>query len=55
MNSLGAVTAVGTQVPKKAGMLGRLARVGILALAGTGVVGTGVYTGVNQYEQGQQI
>ena len=50
-----AVDAVSMQAPKQAGMLGRWVRAGVLALAGTGVVGGGVYTGINQYEQAQQV
>ena len=49
------VSAVSMKAPKKAGMLGRWARTSVLALAGTGVVGTGVYTGINQHEQTQQV
>lgn len=55
MNSVESVIATSVQTPKKVGVLGRLARAGVLALAGTGIVGAGVYTGVNQYEQGQQV
>ena len=46
---------VAKPVPKNAGLLARWARTAVLALTGTSVVGGGVYTGVNQYEQGQQV
>ncbi len=56
MNSVETVSAVSRAVPRReAGILGRWARAGVLALAGTGVVGSGVYTGVNQYQQSQQV
>ena len=55
MNSVQAVSSVGVRAAQKGGVLGRWARAGVLALAGTGVVGSGTYMGVNQYEQAQQV
>ncbi len=55
MDAVKPVNVVGGQVPKGGGVLGRWARAGVLALTGTGVIGGGVYTGVNQYEQAGQI
>ena len=43
------------QTSKNSSLLARLAKAGVVALAGTGLVGTGVYTGVTQYEQTQQV
>ena len=55
MDEVKAVSSTSVQAAKSSGLLARWARAGVLALAGTGVVGGGVYTGVNQYEQGQQV
>jgi serine protease Do len=55
MNVVETVSAAAVKAPKKAGLLARWARTGVLALTGTGVIGGGVYTGINQYEQGQQV
>ena len=55
MNSVQTVSSVGMKAAQSGGIMGRWARAGILALAGTGLVGSGTYIGVNQYEQGQQV
>ena len=55
MGTVQTVSTAGTKAPKQAGVITKWARAGVLALAGTGVVGSGVYTGVNQYEQGLQM
>ena len=49
------VKSTGVTSVNNAGLLPRLARAGVLALAGTGILGTGSYLGINQYEQAQQV
>ncbi len=41
--------------PAKAGLLNRWAKIAVLSLAGTGVVGNEVVTHVNQYNQNQEV
>lgn len=49
------VSPQGPKIPKTPGLVSRYAKAAVLALAGTGVVGSGIYTGVTQYEQTQQV